>query len=368
VNLLFYINLILSVNLFLVAVILLFLKKGNISANKLFGIILCLLSYLNIILSFYVLKWPFKTFPYLSGTHIPVEFSLLPLLFLYFKALFENKFVFNKLKWLHFIPALYFTINSIPYYLEPVETKLKYIYSPEVYKSHYFFATVLYIQFAVYIFLILRMLIRYSRKLNIRDEYTDAIKKWIRELIIFVILLVLGNIIPVFLAPKNLLITTISISSFYFLILYKIFFHSEVFLELQTTKQVIIDLKKYPNNFLTATEEDEIYEKLMTHISTEKSYLDSNITLPELAVRMQVSYHQLSRLINQKFKQNFNDFINSKRIAEAKVKLLDANFNYLTIDAIAQSVGFNSKAAFYNAFKKIENCTPSEFKKQKKIT
>jgi AraC-like DNA-binding protein len=87
------------------------------------------------------------------------------------------------------------------------------------------------------------------------------------------------------------------------------------------------------------------------------------MSLNVLAEKINIPYYQLSRLINQNYKQNFNDFINAMRVAEAKKKLLDSNYNRLTIEAIGQSVGFNSKSSFYIAFKKYAHCSPKEYMK-----
>ena len=54
--------------------------------------------------------------------------------------------------------------------------------------------------------------------------------------------------------------------------------------------------------------------------------------------------------------------MNSYRVEEAKRRLADPRSHYLTIVAIAQEAGFNSKSAFYTAFRKHTGMTPSQFK------
>jgi AraC-like DNA-binding protein len=63
---------------------------------------------------------------------------------------------------------------------------------------------------------------------------------------------------------------------------------------------------------------------------------------------------------------SFPDFISSFRIEEAKKQLMAPKPD--TIFAISLDVGFNSKAAFYTAFKKHTQMTPTEFKKLYKLT
>ena len=78
---------------------------------------------------------------------------------------------------------------------------------------------------------------------------------------------------------------------------------------------------------------------------------------------LSVPQHHLSQILNEKLNQNFFDFVNNYRIQEAKKLLVSPDGGLLTILAIAEEVGFNSKSAFNNAFKKVTNTTPSEFRK-----
>jgi AraC-like DNA-binding protein len=93
----------------------------------------------------------------------------------------------------------------------------------------------------------------------------------------------------------------------------------------------------------------------------EKPFINPKISLLEIASYLKTSPQQVSQVINEKTHLNFNDFVNTYRIEEAKKILLSPSFSKLTIDAIAQKSGFNSKSAFYTAFKKGTNMTPKEF-------
>jgi YesN/AraC family two-component response regulator len=93
-------------------------------------------------------------------------------------------------------------------------------------------------------------------------------------------------------------------------------------------------------------------------------YLEYDLKLNVLAEKLDKSVHHISQAINQNANMSFPDFINSFRIEEAKKKLLEPK--PATIFAISLDVGFNSKAAFYTAFKKFTSQTPTEFKKQHK--
>jgi len=71
----------------------------------------------------------------------------------------------------------------------------------------------------------------------------------------------------------------------------------------------------------------------------------------------------VSQVINEKLGKSFFELLASYRIEEAKTILSDAKKNNLTIEEISEMVGYNSKTAFNNAFKKLTGKTPSEFRK-----
>ena len=62
--------------------------------------------------------------------------------------------------------------------------------------------------------------------------------------------------------------------------------------------------------------------------------------------------------------RNFADYINWYRIEEAKKILESPRGSRRMISAVAIEVGFNTMAAFYTAFKKYTNMTPTRYKKE----
>ena len=99
-------------------------------------------------------------------------------------------------------------------------------------------------------------------------------------------------------------------------------------------------------------------------METEKPFLNTSLTLPDLAASLKMPSHHLSRVLNEQLKLNFFDFVNQYRVEEVKTKMNDPNFAHLSILGIAFESGFNTKSAFNRVFKKITGMTPTEFKKQ----
>jgi ligand-binding sensor domain-containing protein/AraC-like DNA-binding protein len=122
--------------------------------------------------------------------------------------------------------------------------------------------------------------------------------------------------------------------------------------------------EKYKGSPLTPQYAEECIKKLGHLMEVEKVYCLADVSLQALAEKLSVSPHLLSRVLNEKLNRNFWDFINSYRIEEAKRILQSPGGAQRKIVAVAFDVGFNTTVAFYNAFKKYTDMTPSRFKKK----
>jgi AraC-like DNA-binding protein len=113
----------------------------------------------------------------------------------------------------------------------------------------------------------------------------------------------------------------------------------------------------------TLSEEDLITwkNKVSKLFEKEKPYLDSELTLSDLASRLKTNTSILSQVINKGFDKNFNDFINEFRIYEYQTKVKAPQYAHYTRLAVAFDCGFNSKATFNRAYKKLTGQNPSDF-------
>ncbi|MEP3209119.1 MAG: AraC family transcriptional regulator [Maribacter sp.] len=106
------------------------------------------------------------------------------------------------------------------------------------------------------------------------------------------------------------------------------------------------------------------FAEIQNYVERENYFLSQEASLHDLASLLQAHPNQISKIINLQNESNFNDYINQKRVKLATTRLTDTAFSHLTIEAIGTSVGFKSKSAFYNAFKKHTGTSPSAFTKQ----
>ena len=104
-------------------------------------------------------------------------------------------------------------------------------------------------------------------------------------------------------------------------------------------------------------------DELTGHVDTNKPYLEGVLMLPQLAQQLGISANYLSQVINEQLQVNFYDFINGYRVEEAKDLMRNAGPKNTNILNIALDSGFNSKSAFYTAFKKATSMTPTQYRK-----
>jgi len=110
-----------------------------------------------------------------------------------------------------------------------------------------------------------------------------------------------------------------------------------------------------------ASDKDELAVKLQELMLKDRLYLQADLSLQELAQHLDVNTVHLSATINQVLNKNFNDYINELRIEEF-IKLFKSDKGkQFTLLAMALDSGFNSKATFNRAFKKIKGESPKAY-------
>lgn len=122
--------------------------------------------------------------------------------------------------------------------------------------------------------------------------------------------------------------------------------------------------RKYKKALLNKELIEKYQQQLGVLMSTEKPYLDPNLTLRGLAKMLEIPPNQLSQLLNEGFDKNFAEYVNSYRLETFKSKAADPAQQHLTILALAYDSGFNSKTVFNTFFKKMMGKTPRAYWKE----
>jgi AraC-like DNA-binding protein len=121
-------------------------------------------------------------------------------------------------------------------------------------------------------------------------------------------------------------------------------------------------LKKSENvsniNLINYEEEANI---ILDYFAKTKPYLKQNLTINEISLEVNIPLKLLSFIINQHFKLNFNDFVNKFRIDLIVERMQNGDLDRFTLSSISEEAGFSNKTTFLSAFKKVHNCTPTQF-------
>ena len=124
-----------------------------------------------------------------------------------------------------------------------------------------------------------------------------------------------------------------------------------------------LSMEKYRKSSLNEPLKQGILNRITEEFEKKDYFAENLASLSDLAKRLGESPHHVSQVINEKLGKNFFELLASYRIEKAKRILEEDKSVRLTIEEISEMVGYNSKTAFNNSFKKITGKTPSEFRK-----
>jgi AraC-like DNA-binding protein len=209
--------------------------------------------------------------------------------------------------------------------------------------------------------------IRRSFKILGKSFFTSGIKpiSWLRNFILFMF-----AILATFVAVKSIFEADIGdyllgslISIVIYATSYNVIRASEFFQE--SVSDPLHPKKKYEKSALQEVDKLAILDQLRRCMEDDQEFKNPLVSQPYIAKRLGVPVHHISQVINEKLNQSFFEMIASYRIEEAKSLLKDPEHDHLTIEDLADEVGYNSKSAFNRSFKKHTGVTPSEFKRQR---
>jgi AraC-like DNA-binding protein len=119
---------------------------------------------------------------------------------------------------------------------------------------------------------------------------------------------------------------------------------------------------RYQRSGLAPWEAKRLRDALLAVMDREHPWKDSELTLADLADRLQTTPHKLSEVLNAQLCATFYDFVNGYRVREVQRRILAGEGERVTILSLALDAGFASKSTFNLVFKKHTGQTPSEFR------
>jgi AraC-like DNA-binding protein len=119
---------------------------------------------------------------------------------------------------------------------------------------------------------------------------------------------------------------------------------------------------RYERSGLSDLEAARLERALLTAMDRDRPWRDSDLTLADLASRLDTTPHKLSEVLNSGIGLTFYDFVNGYRVREVQRRITAGDARKVTMLTLALEAGFASKSTFNMVFKKHTNQTPSDYR------
>lgn len=118
---------------------------------------------------------------------------------------------------------------------------------------------------------------------------------------------------------------------------------------------------RYQNSKLSDEGKSMLKDRIAQVLQSDNIF-NQDFSLDRLADLCDSKPRYVSQVINELYGQNFITLINAHRVEEACRRMEDKTaYGNLTLEGIANSVGFKSRVTFYQAFKKVKGMSPTEY-------
>ena len=119
---------------------------------------------------------------------------------------------------------------------------------------------------------------------------------------------------------------------------------------------------KYARSGLSAELAATLVTRLDALMQLDKAYLESDLTLRELAQRAGATPHQISQVLSQSLQRSFFDYVNGFRVEAVKLTLERPQSGDRPLLEIALECGFGSKSSFNDTFRRLTGMSPSAYR------
>ena len=308
--------------------------------------------------------------------------AVYPMYYIYLKILISNKFEIKKFIY-HLIPALIFgSIVGITTLMMLPEGKVNYVKEVLVEKNlkGLDLGTFLGIKGFIFllsrIFLLVQVIYYAIRGILLANKHNERIVnyysstegktlKWVRIINIVFLIAAISSITLVFLGRGffaqheiSLIIPSAVFSTLLFIIGYK--GNHQVIVNSEFNDKIIIGENDGMENILI----NRLKPELIQLFTRKKIYTHPDLRITHISEQLKTNRTYISRMINEEFKMNFNEFVNQYRVEEAKAILKNPKYRFSTLEEVAEISGFGSLNSFSRIFKEMTGKTPGKYRDQ----
>ena len=319
--------------------------------------------------------------PHIARTGYLALLIVTPLLYLsLYRGL--SKTTFKKIDFLHFLPALLYFINFIPFFILSSDEKVKLIsldhftnFDEGWFFPRYFVIVLSVGQIIFYLYLATKNILLPSLR---SSKTSPDEKRFLYTFYSYLFLLFVPPSVTYWTGYSGInpgspvLITYISSQLIFFVVLLNqpklIFFpffntHQKE-PQVQSDEESVSDsdneVLSIPNDLDNETL--QIIEQISEFFENEKPFLNFEFDQKELAEKLNLSNYLIRNSLKKSYGLSFTEFVNKHRIKFLKEKLAsNPNWRNFTMATLANSIGFKSTNSLYLAFKKESKLTPKDY-------
>ncbi len=360
--------------------LLIFQKHQNLFANRFLALLMG--SYTIVLIHLFLQDTGYYEFVPQVFIVVGLPLAAFPFHYFYTKYLINRAVAFNRNDWLHFLPFLCFELLLlIGDLLGTMDfTSLALAGPSETPLLFQFFNVAIIVQGLTYTGISYRLVNNYNKHIkDVLSSIEHVQLHWLRNITIAGLSALILFLTELLLLANGVNISNFALSSIVFAVYvygmgYVGLLKSEIFASPNVEREMeevvqsesvksIESSEKYERSGLSEEAAQKYLQQLLRLMDEQKPFLNSELTLSQLAASAGISPHNLSEIINSLRGQNFYDFINGYRIEQIKKDLADPSKQHLKILSIAFDAGFNSKATFNTLFKEQTAKTPSEYRR-----
>jgi AraC-like DNA-binding protein len=317
---------------------------------------------------------------YLTNFSESLNFVFAPLFYLYiYNSLNPES---RKKDWIHFIPFIFFTFYLVFQFIQPDEMKYnsfldtkhpdwEYLQvqtpiSDDPLGVRVYVNQLTLIQFVVYITASILILLKKFRSLNqplfrTDNEMLRILRNFVIHFFIIIALFFITKLTFGMRSDIGSYLIAAYISFMIYSTTWQIMNRSDFFDN--PGSFLTFPALKYQKSSLTEEQKDQILGKITREMEKNNYFSNNLASLSGLAKQINESQHHVSQVINEKMNKNFFEMLAYYRVEHAKKLIAGDKDGKITIEELAEMVGYNSKSSFNTAFKKYTSKTPSEFRK-----
>lgn len=329
----------------------------------------------------------FRQYPGLIGFDFPLPLMHGPFLFLYASSLVDRLPAKKWMPFLHFIPAIMCLVCMSGFFSLPAEEKYYIIDNEGVGYTTFLMIRSLAIMASGVVYVALTLFLLFRHQQRIRDNFSDIEKvnlKWLQYLTVGISLIWIAVIFGTEELTFSIVVVFVLFIGIYGIRQTPIFtaVHATIpgalpeepgsvnnsATNIPVVEETTDNTTKYKKSGLSEADRTLIADQLQKLMESEHLFTQPDITLGEVARKLDIHSNYLSEVINSRFNKNFYDYINAQRVTAFLSLVSDPKQRQYTLLALAFQCGFNSKSSFNRNFKKATGDTPSEYLQRMHVT